>query len=120
MRKITILVLILTACFASHVASAQETERAFCFKTGNDLVEIMREYEKSDDSKTKSFYYTGVFSGYVAGVYDAQYYPPVDRETITLGQACAVVAKYLKEHPEDWNDTAASLVYQALLEAFQR
>jgi hypothetical protein len=37
---------------------------------------------------------------------------------VNMEQLVAVVFKYLKKHPEKWNESAASLVIKALKEAF--
>ena len=37
---------------------------------------------------------------------------------ITINQISAIVSKYLKNHPERWNESAAVLVIDALVEAF--
>jgi hypothetical protein len=34
------------------------------------------------------------------------------------GQICAIVVKFLKEHPEKWHEPASSLIIEALMEAF--
>lgn len=78
------------------------------FETGNSLVPFMRENEKGmakDPSViwVDAFYYIG----FVTGVYDATsslYDPP---EKITISQILAIVAKYLKENPEKWNQPAS-------------
>jgi hypothetical protein len=91
------------------------------FVVGNDLVEYMREYEKIERGDTSAMLsLASRYTGYVTGVYDAtrfQYsYPP----NVTRGQLCAIVAKYLKEHPERWNQPASDLVIEALKQAFPK
>ena len=90
------------------------------FFPGTRLVELMREYEKSETGATEVLWgNVGRFEGYVLGVSDA-----LDNvvllERATPAQVTAAVAKYLKNYPERWNQSAYDLVRQALLEAFPR
>lgn len=85
------------------------------FVGGNELHQWLQENENPNGSAFKS----GLFSGYVAGVVDTGYgilfcTPP----GVTRGQNSAVVAKYLKNNPEKWNQSADSLVIEAMKEAF--
>ena len=94
------------------------------FFDGNGLVEWMREYEKAMGGATDreaKFQIAGNFEGYVWGVYETSCisikYNGLKAGT-TLSQLCAVVIKYLKEHPERWHEPARSLVCNALMKAF--
>jgi len=89
------------------------------FQTGNDLVMDMREYEKSDNDRSESWYQTGRYAGFVVGVHDALQgilfqAPP----NVRVKQIFAIVANYLKNHPERWNESGLVLVADALKEAF--
>lgn len=89
------------------------------FFSGNKLVERMREFEKTDTNvKDANMADATDYMGYVTGVYDATEYSYNSPEGITRGQICWIVAKYLKEHPERWSESAATLVIDALKEAF--
>jgi hypothetical protein len=63
---------------------------------------------------------SGAFLGYVAGASDAVN----DDKTIcaprgfTIGQAEAIVRKYIQANPEKWSERADQLVAQALKQAF--
>ncbi len=39
---------------------------------------------------------------------------------VSVNQMCAIVTKYLKIHPEKWNQCASELVIEALKEAFPK
>jgi len=85
------------------------------FYSGNDLVKLMRMYEKTSPSAE-----AGMFLGFVGGVYDATRHMYGDKDNVILGQIRAVVTNYLKAHPERWNEPAADLVIDALKEAFPK
>lgn len=85
------------------------------FTNGNELQEWL---SRSED-KNESRYHTGLFRGYVSGVIDTGndvlFCTP---DGVTRGQYIAVVAKYIKEHPEQWNLSASTLVINALRQVF--
>lgn len=90
------------------------------FFTGNYLVQQMREWERASRRESGADYVMAArFSAFIAGIHDAD-----NRLLICLphgvpaGQANAVVAKYLNENPESWNEPAAMLVKVALAKAF--
>jgi len=106
----SILVLLLVACAPAEAY----------FRDGNELVEFMRDYEKREsDSDDYSRYGLGQYTGFVIGVADLGDSVFFDMPTgTTAGQIYAVVAKYLKDHPEQWAKPAHELVVNALAEAF--
>jgi hypothetical protein len=76
--------------------------------TGNDYVGMPEDQQ--------IFYLGGVLDGLQAGL--ALGAPPPQKLSECLhgkpiSQAHAIVAKYLKEHPESWNLQAGALVYNA-------
>lgn len=102
------------------------------FKSGNDLVQMMPGFERmlqrvqrGDQSgefgtvAVEGIQYA-TFLNYVLGVFDATSAWYGNVAGVTQFQVAAVVAKYLKEHPELWNYPAAILVQTALLQAFPR
>ena len=94
------------------------------FKTGNDLVVDMREYEKvvagQSEISEVSRVSTGIFIGYVIAAADGYEEAGVicTSNSVTIGQASEIVAAYLKAHPTDWHKFAISIVGHALKEAF--
>lgn|GEM_PF-343264 len=100
------------------------------FLTGNDLVECMRLYEQAvEQGRGREMPVGDVtaaygYMAYIVGVYQAScliheghmYSMPSGGGT--NGQFIAVVSKYLKNHPEQWNEFAVVLVIRALQEAF--
>ncbi len=92
------------------------------FMTGNELVEKMREYEnRLAGNSNFSFFDVGSYMGYVQGIYDSTSGLVFDPfAEVTVAQVCAVVAKYLKENPEKWNQPAHLLVIEALKKAFPK
>ena len=120
MRKIAIILIILAVYPAFNIASAQETEySAGFFMKGNDLVELMRESEKSD-AEEPIYHKLGLYQGNVIGVWDSYSKQMRAEEGVTVGQLCAIVTKYLKENPKEWNDPGVDLVYRALIDAFPK
>jgi hypothetical protein len=97
-----------------------QTEARFMYYSGTDLVEYMREYEKGfSGNRGTNYAYANFFTGYVTGVCDLTAGVVwQDSKDVTSNQAWAIVAKYLKNHPERWNESAAVLVVDALKEAF--
>ena len=94
------------------------------FVSGHTLVENMREYEKFEKDPSGSTYDNfkmGHYMGYVTGVADVLVnLGTIKVEEVTVGQLCAVVAKYLKANPEQWHQSASYFVVMALQEAFPR
>lgn len=85
------------------------------FIDGNELHQWLKEYENPNGSAFKS----GLFNGYVGGVVDTgDGILFCTTSGVTRGQHSAVVAKYLKNNPEKWNQPAESLVTEAMKEAF--
>lgn len=95
-----------------------EQEVSFAFLLGNDLVDMMREYDRV--MKRVSNINSGAASAYhayVMGVCDAQGDKFEYQLKADSHQTCAVVGVYLKAHPEKWNQSAAQLVLEALKNA---
>ena len=88
------------------------------FWTGNKLVAHLREFQKAErGSHDVDWESSGLFVGYVLGVYDSDHALCAAGQ-VSLGQISAVVAKYLDDHPADWDKPASSLVRSALRRAF--
>lgn len=87
------------------------------FKTGNDLIQL----KKASDATSPTRYQNQAdIYGYIGGVVDATagqgwYCLP---GTVTLGQAEAVVFKYLDENPQYWHLDGAALIQGALYSRF--
>jgi hypothetical protein len=91
------------------------------FYNGNNLVPLMREYEKADrKDSTAIFVSAGNFMGYVTGVYDVLEASGIvcSVDGINRGQVFSVVVKYLNSNPKRWGEPAANLVLDALRTAF--
>jgi hypothetical protein len=91
------------------------------FKYTNDLIKLMREYEKMvRGEKDVSYDGAGYFVGYVIGVTDVTYSLNLYSlpQNVTQGQICAIVIKYINEHPEEWNHFATNLIINALHKSY--
>jgi len=85
------------------------------FTDANELHQWLQEKENPNGSLLKS----GFFSGYVGGVVDVgDGILFCTSSGVTRGQNSAVVAKFLKNNPEKWNQPADSLVIEAMKKAF--
>ncbi len=86
---------------------------------GNDLIKQLREYEKVERNDPKTIDISaGFYIGYVRGIYESNTNIICAGENVKLGQMTAIVAKYLNEHPEEWNQPANMLVIKALIKEF--
>ncbi len=99
-------------------AIPSEREVSFAFLLGNDLVEMMREYDRvmkkvSNTNSTAA----SAYHAYVMGVCDAQGGKPEYQLDADSHQTCAIVGVYLKAHPEKWHQSAAQIVLEALKNA---
>jgi|ERR1035441_173683 hypothetical protein len=109
--------LVLAAILASSLPASAS---AYFWKTGNDLVKCMREYERKERQEPRANTAdASLYLGFVIGVHDGlagdAFCTP---EQTAQGQICAVVARYLNAHPEEWNKPAWLLVATALKQAF--
>lgn len=82
--------------------------------TGNDLVRWEIEYNRGATTWSG-----GLYLGYIAGI--AEFTngilfcaPP----GATQGQNAAIVSKYLKNNPEQWTDSASTIVLAALQSSY--
>jgi hypothetical protein len=111
---------LVVAAAAALMLAAPVSAQAF-FIPGTRLVELMREYEKSEAGREDVLWGNlGRFEGYIFGVCDALDNSLVFLDRATPAQVTAAVARYLKANPERWNLPAFDLVKLALLEAFPR
>ena len=91
------------------------------FYVGNDLVKPMREWEAANEKSAAADYSSAArFTGYVTGVYDSisSFDLVCGTTQVTTAQVTAIVAKFLKQNPERWNEPAVGLVAEALAKAF--
>ncbi len=89
--------------------------------SGNDLVEDMREVDKYERGHPNlNGVAIGFYQGFVAATFDAYDWAGMlcTSGQVTLGQAMAVVSRYLKAHPTKWHLPAVELVRKALQSAF--
>ncbi|MEI7934121.1 MAG: Rap1a/Tai family immunity protein [Chlorobiaceae bacterium] len=87
--------------------------------SGYDLVAVWREYKKQESGQVAADLNIGDYRGYVAGVCDVcNRWLFTTPQGTTQGQVCAVVGKWLEEHPAKWHKPAMGLVIQALQEGF--
>lgn len=115
MKKLCLVILIL---FLLPVSAGADDY----FWDGNELLKYMREYErlikKEPNRKCADLVKAAKYEAYVVGVFDATNYMYKDPKRTAAKQVCAIVTKYLKEHPERWNKPASYLVMCAFGQAF--
>lgn len=87
--------------------------------SGNDLVKFMKEYDKAENpgQTPVSWEDAGFYVGFVVGVFSA-HEEGFEFTGAKLRQMCAIVGKYLKDHPDQWHRDAHDLAYAALKQAF--
>lgn len=109
------------ACIVLTTLVFVQSVQAGYFYDGNDLVKAMREYEKAESKERDTDFSTAwLYRGYVIGVHDATSFMYGSRVNVGELQICAIVTKYLKAHPEKWNEPACDLIISALREAFPK
>jgi len=89
--------------------------------SGANLNEWAQAYERTEAGRESAVDYqsAAMLIGYVAGIADVGnqiLFCAPDHSTV--GQLVAVTTKYVKEHPEKWDQAGATLVVAALREAF--
>jgi hypothetical protein len=86
---------------------------------GNMLVTYLREYEKAvREEQHVTWENVGMFRGYVLAIADSPGVESCITEGVLSKQLTTVVAKYLNDHPSEWNKPATLLVQSALKQAF--
>jgi len=91
--------------------------------SGNDLLKFLDADATAHSNKDHSMqvaHWSGVARGYIAGVSDAYngwgwFCAPPNAE---LDQAVALVARYLKEHPDKWHLPGKQIVLDTLSSHF--
>jgi len=87
--------------------------------SGYDLVALWRQYKKLESGQAAIDINIGDYRGYVAGVCDVcNRWLFTTPEGTTQGQLCAVVGKWLEEHPQRWHEPAMPMVIEALQASF--
>jgi hypothetical protein len=105
--------LVLLFIFLIHSVNAQEV-------TGNDL----NKWADADDRVQQNRQSVGdigdayYLMGYTRGIYDANRQYICHGTPITVGQMMAVVKKYVRQNPENWNLKGPEIVLLALAQAF--
>lgn len=89
------------------------------FYTGNELSSKLDEYESASTS-AHTAYQSGMYAGYAAGAFDILTHSGTicPQGRVTTVQVNAIIAKYLRQHPELLNQDAGPLVRSALETAF--
>ena len=112
MKKVLLVIaLMLMSCQAVYAVE---------YETGNRFVNQWQEYKNPDAERPSSSFAAGIYIGYVSGIADAGQiigwfsYP----NGTTNGQLCAVVGKWIDDHPERWTDSPLVIVTTALRKAF--
>ena len=94
-------------------------EQAY-FYLGNDLWPILLAAERSESNYAQSSVadaqYLAMANGFVAGVADSQggVRVCIPSQGVSTSQARAIVSKFFRDHPENWNLPAAAIVSVAL------
>ena len=109
---------ILIVAVAALTQGTQRTTVGY-FRTGNQIMKEVSQWERyskgelPDDQSAPPY-----FQGYVAGVMDAGARSITTPQGVTLDQACAIVAKFLRDNPQRLHEPAADLIRDALRKAY--
>lgn len=110
-----IMILVFSGFFYSMDAGAAP------FTSGTELVDHMKENDKAVAGKKEvDWLKTGLYLGFIGGVYDAcdGAFFCAGPSDPTQGEIVSAVSKYLKDHPERWNEPAVVLIVDALKAAY--
>lgn len=91
------------------------------FVNGNTLVTQMEEWRKAmKSSASTNIVSASSYSAFVSGIHDILEYNNVvcTNTNTTARQVYSVVANYLDNHPQHWDEPAHALVTEALLTTF--
>ena len=125
--------LLTAAIFGTFVCNAQAPDRPLAIKDGNTLKAFCKDLPATP-TVNDAFHY-GMCAGYILGVMDTEALTQdaiseagvpdrraikfcIDRNTTTNGQLVAIVNKFLEEHSEHLDQTAAGFVSDAFAHAF--
>lgn len=118
MRQLFIAILLISV--TSSVSNS-----AYVFVDGSRLaLTLAPAWQRATDGnsvQSGDFQDAASFSGYVLGVADS--FNGVGFElpaTAKAGQLCAIVAKYLKDNPSEWNLPGSIIVFRALELSFPK
>ena len=96
-----------------------QTPSVSYFRKGSGLVREAAQWEKySRGERPEDLAGISYFQGYVVGVLDAEGARIKTPEGFTVDQACAIVAKFIRDHPERLNEPGADLVRHAVRKAY--
>jgi len=113
-RQVYLLIVVLIAGMVLG-SSVMSEIKVRSFFPASELAKDKLSYEETKHCQ----YCNGFYTGYVAGVHDANGFP-LDRipTEVTLDHICTLVAEYIDEHPEAMTSPAADVVARAIKEAF--
>ena len=106
--------------FALFLCTSYSTNSLAYYIDGTKLHTGAIEYQKYELGQVFDSFDVGTYFGFIAGVTESTfntglYCPP---NNIENEQNYAIVANYLKKHPEKWTQPAVIIVLQAMKEAF--
>lgn len=87
------------------------------FDSGSDLFAGATEYVENKSS-FKGAYYVGYVTATVDAIGESGANYLNIPSSVTVGQMCHIVKKYLDDHPEEWNRPATIIVYKSMVRAF--
>jgi len=112
-RTLSLVCVILVTFLIVHPANIVQSN------DGNWLVKYMKEYEKfSNGDENSERFGAGVYSGYVLAIGHGLFIEYQYKNELEPRKLFAIVAEYLKDHPERWNEPAYFLVRDVFEEKF--
>lgn len=113
MKKLFALMIALLAC-----------QQALALTDGHRFAEMSRSFslwEADPVGNDREMHSAMFFMGYVAAVSDLQVVLGrvcYKDQPVTRGQVAAIVAKYIRENPQDWSSPALPTAGKAIVQAF--
>ena len=90
------------------------------FYQGLNLVAGAKEHDKFIAGLKYDYAKCGIYSGFVLGVYDStEWMYNKTGDQVSVRQLSAIVSKYIKAHPKQWDLPAYTIVMIAFTKAFR-
>ena len=120
MKKLILLLLLMVSTNVMAKSIVSDKSSYDCVITGNDLAKHILEYNKFENGSEYNLSEVNAFMSYVLGVFDTSnnIFWCIYSSNINTAQVAKIVIKYINNNPEKLHLCAATLVINALSEAF--
>lgn len=128
MRKLVVI-----AGFAVVVALSVNTQvpAQNLFQTGKELHDWSLAYQRTENNSARGrdYYSASTYLGYIVGAIDGYSYGLVQQGVpvpfyvppqVTMTEICAVIGKYLDDHPQLWSYPAGVIILDAIVTSYPK